>query len=149
MKCYADTSALVVVYVQAATKHQAAQSVRSVLREVDEVHVSALVEVELAATALRLVRRGELTRRLCDRLLSQFADDLTSGIFVSHPISPETLVAAVEAIHRIGERHRLDSLDAIHLAAANLVGCDAMLTGDRNLAYAAAVFGLRVFDVTT
>jgi predicted nucleic acid-binding protein len=106
---YFDTSALIKRYVDEAGRREVLQ----LLRRHDGV-TSAVLPVELRSALRRRVSEGTLDKERVPEILKRFATDRAFWAFVevtSDVLAPaETLVA----------RHPLRTLDAIHVASAQL-----------------------------
>lgn len=141
---YADPSALLRAYFADEPDHL---ELRLLLLEGDQpVLTSELARVELAAGIRAAERAGRLRRsqRILDRIDADCSDD---GPVVLVRFDPDTVLATAREVVL---RHRLRTLDALHLAVA--VGMTfapageaiTFVTRDNDQAIAAAAIGFSV-----
>ena len=134
---YLDTSATVKLYLPEADSAW----VDRVLRRRTDLVVSDLTVSELASALGRRCREGVLEASVAARIYRRLLSDLADNLFSRVELIPD--------VHREAERMLLSSariplrtLDALHLALATASEVRTILTFDRNLAKAAAGFGI-------
>jgi uncharacterized protein len=140
---YADTSALVSAYFVDEEAHPAMRAL--LLEGPDPVVTSALTSVELSSAVFAAGRAGRLMDPTA--VIDRFDDDCGDRQLVALLAldAGRTLPVAT----RLVRTHRVQTLDALHVAVALLelpdLDPDAVfVTGDRQQAMAAAAEGLRV-----
>lgn len=133
---YLDTSVLAALYIPEARSSAVAAAVGG-----RPPAISALTEVEFASAVARRVRERTLAAADGERVLELFDAHVAERRYRHLPIGAETFVQARRLL-RSGKAP-LATLDALHLALASL-GEEAILTADRQLARAAARFGVKV-----
>jgi len=106
---YFDTSALIKRYVDEAGRREVLQ----LLRRHDGV-TSALLPVELRSALRRRVSEGTLDKERVPEILKRFATDRAFWAFVE--VTRDVLATAETLV----ARHPLRTLDAIHVASAQL-----------------------------
>jgi hypothetical protein len=133
---YVDTSVLVACYCPEPLSRAAEAAVaRS-----DGPALSRLVEIEFYSAVAVKVRMRELDRSTANRIVSLFRQHLDDGRYAAVSITDREYTLARDWIVRFSAPLRAP--DALHLAAAfsnDLV----LLTADRDLARAAAQFGVK------
>jgi predicted nucleic acid-binding protein len=140
---YADTSALARAYLADEPEHELLRGM--LLEGSDEVVTSALTRIELASAVRAAAGTGRLRRwqRLLDRIDADCDED---GPVTLLALQPDVVL---EPAYDLVRRHRLRTLDAIHLAVA-LEDCPrlaadgdvAFVTRDAEQAAAARSLGL-------
>lgn len=144
---FADSSALVRAYLADEPGHEQARAV--IFEGPDAVLASELARVEVPAAFRRAERSGRLGRDLCRDLCDQAETDLGgAGPVVVLSSRLPTLVGRARSLVLA---HRLRTLDALHLAAADLDGRRVagpgrlvLITADENQALAARALGMDV-----
>jgi predicted nucleic acid-binding protein len=141
---YVDSSALVAIYVP----ERFSKTARAAVRAVPQVPYTALHELEVPNAFEALVGRGLMTRAECRAVEAQLQDDLDGRRLVRAPADLDRVFAdACELSRAHTAKHLARSLDLLHVAAAHLAGCTAMVSADdRQLAVAKAT-GLKVVDI--
>jgi predicted nucleic acid-binding protein len=104
---YLDTSSLIKLYVDEA----GADAVRNLVREASIVATSAATNVEMRASLAAWRRDRRLTPPAYSSTRAAFAHDWTRLVAVE--VNDDVIRAAGD----LAERHRLRTLDAIHLAS--------------------------------
>lgn len=139
MILFADSSALIKLYIEEAGSAAMAERARHV-----PMALSVLAYAEVYSTFARRVREALLTEEEHHELAGRFERDWQSVIVVA--LRP-TLVGRVP---RLVRDHPLRGADAVHLASALTLqeaGLGlAFAVADRRLAQAAAKEGLEAFD---
>ncbi len=134
MRVYFDSSALVKRVIDEPERKDFERAFRGLIAEGAEFSSSTLAWVEVSR-AIRLRLEAEPPRRIIDLI-----DTALSGI-EEFPISAQVV--------DIAQRLRpvtLRSLDAIHLASANLLGVDLICGYDQRLLVAAEEYGFRTLS---
>jgi predicted nucleic acid-binding protein len=136
---FADTSALVKLYIEEAGSAAMAERARHV-----RLALSVLAYAEVYSTFARRLREALLTSEEHDELVERFERDWQGVIVVA--LRP----ALVGRIPRLVREHPLRGADAVHLASALTLqeaGLEmAFAVADGRLAEAAAKEGLEAFN---
>lgn len=141
---YFDTSALAKRYVAERGSHD----VDAFLAGQDDAFViSPLVATELESVLRRLLRQRLIDAAFAAQARIDFAADLTAALWAMHPFEAASFARASVLIRELDSP--LATVDALHLACAIEFGCDAIATGDRQLARAAQASGLIVHSFVT
>lgn len=134
---YLDTSAAAKLYLPEVESAWVDRN----LRGRTDLVVSDLTVSELASALGRRCREGVLEASVAARIYRRLLSDLADDLFHCAELTPE--------VHREAERMLLSSarvplrtLDALHIALATAGEVRTILTFDRNLARAAAGFGI-------
>ena len=139
MKAYADTSFLVSLYVPDTHSQAAAAAMK---RVTETVLITALCEVELMNAIQLRVFRKELSAHQAGQAARAFEEDLSAGVFHLEPVA----VAVYERAKRLSARHTptlgVRSIDLLHVAAALVLGVQALCTFDLNQRKLAGAVGL-------
>lgn len=139
MPIYIDTSALAKRYI-AERGSDAFDAF--LLEQTDDCVISPLVATELESIVQRLRRQQLIDARYATQVRRDFAQDLRAALWSMRPFAASGLTLAAELLRTLASP--LATLDALHLASAIELGCDALATADRQLAVAAAERGLGV-----
>ena len=135
--CYLDTSALAKRYLD----EERSDEVDEFLGEQTLLLITPLVRTEMRSLFARRRRMKELDATLEMQLYSTFVDDIRQGYFIEHDVSARVFEGATNLIAQlpsIGIR----TLDALHLAAAQQLGADLLVTADATMRDAARELGL-------
>ena len=139
MILFADTSALIKLYIEEAGSSAMAERARHV-----RLALSVLAYAEVYSTFARRLREALLTADEHDELVERFEHDWQGVIVVA--LRP----ALVGRIPRLVREHPLRGADAVHLASALTLqeaGLEVVFAvADRRLVKAAAKEGLEPFD---
>lgn len=138
MTCYLDTSALAKWYIFEAGSHAFA----SFVAEQAGLWISRLCMVELKCLLARRRRAGIIDNLYESRAFQRFLEQLSSGHLTMFVNSDEHLSGALRLIETSDAPLR--TLDAIHLATADALGCTRLATGDHVMRAAAAQIGMEV-----
>jgi hypothetical protein len=138
---YLDTSVLVAYYCPEPLSEQADRLVRSEIMPA----VSDLTEVELLSALSRKVREGEMDRADAERVATLFSSHLGMQMYTRVPLRRPHYRLARDWIGRFVLPLR--SLDALHLAVAEVEG-RSMATADDRMARSAAALGIETILVT-
>lgn len=134
MITYVDTSTLIKLIVEEPGSESAAQ----IWAASDSLVSVSLVEVEARAALAAARRAGRLTpaaHRRARAILVQLLEQVDT-VEVTHDL--------VASAGDLAESHGLRGYDAVHLAAARLVGCDVMSSADTDLCAAAERDGFHI-----
>ena len=134
MTTYVDTSMLVKLIVAEAGTH-AAYAVWGDARSLVAV---SLIEVEAAAALAAAHRQGRLTLEAF-HVAEHSLDDLIEQLDII-----EVDVEVIERARKLAPHYALRGYDAVHLAAATLVGADVFTSADFALCEAAHQEGMLV-----
>lgn len=141
MIAYFDTSAVVPLLVQEPTTEQCTR----LWDEATRVLTVRLTYPEARAALASAHRAGRLTQPQLTAAVSELAELLDQADVV------ELDAGLARTAGDLAQRHALRGYDAVHLAAALAAADDelVLVTGDADLASAAAVAGLAVARPTT
>ena len=134
MITYVDTSTLLKLIIEEPGSEAAA-----VVWDQSEALASARILYAEARAALAAARRGKRLTPAQHRQAVEILDDLWSQISIVE-IDRDLIERAAE----LAERHGLRGYDAVHLAAALLVGADIFTSADHLLCQAARAEGFHV-----
>lgn len=127
---YCDTSVVVAYYVPEDQSEQAERAMRTQ----SQLMVSSLVLTEASAALRRKVHDKELSNEHAQAALNAFRRDVATGVF--HVVSVDRRHFDHAAAQIWSTKHRLRTLDALHLAVAELDGL-RLVTADMIMAKAA------------
>jgi hypothetical protein len=133
---YIDTSALAKWYLNEARS----DDFEAFIREQQSPAISRLTVVELRCLLGRRRRAREIDERTENRILGTFENDVRAGFLAVHPLEDAHALAAAEIMKHL-KTHPLRTLDALHLAIAQDLGCAQIATADRVMAEAATAIG--------
>jgi uncharacterized protein len=137
MPIYVDTSALAKRYVS----ELGSDVFEAFVNEQDaELVICPLGATEFESMLLRLRRQRLVSDVFVAHARKSFADDLAAGLWALRPFMLTSFSRASELMRNLSSR--LTTLDALHLAQAQALSCDAVATGDRDLARAVRGVGL-------
>lgn len=144
MTTYADSSALLPLYVS----EQFSEAADSELRSAGQLPFTAIHQLEVPNALERLVGRKLMTKEECRSVQRQLRDDLDSQRLVPTTLDlDQVFTEARELSTRYAARYLARSLDLLHVAAAHAAGCTRFVSADdRQLAVAKAT-GLRTRDI--
>lgn len=133
-----DTSALAKRYLH----EPRSDDVDAFLAEQTLLVITTLTTVEMRSLLARRRRLRELDAVLEAQVFAAFLDDVRQGWLIEHELSRPVLQGAVNLIAQL-PGVALRSLDAMHLAAAQQLGSEVLVTADAQMRAAAAELGLR------
>ena len=139
MPIYIDTSALGKRYI--AERGSAAFD-DFIETQGDDFVICPLGAMELESILQRLQRQRLIGTGFAQQARRDFASDLASAVWSMHGFDGACFARGTELLRTLASP--LATLDALHLACAIETGCDALATGDRQFARAAAESGLTV-----
>lgn len=139
MGIYIDTSALVKRYVHEPSSQAFDDFVAA---SDDEFVLSPLTLVELQSVLMRRLRQRDFDRVYLKRLRALFNNDMRAALWVVRPFPTEAFAEAARLIEELDVA--LATLDALHVASAQFLGCTRFATADGQLARAAQRCGLIV-----
>jgi len=141
---YADSSALVPIYVP----ERFSASARSAIRAAGQIPFTAIHDLEVANAFELLVGRHLMTREEARSVQRQLRDDLESRRLM--PISldlGEVFTQAGELSKLHAAKHLARSLDLLHVAAAHTAKCTTFVSADDRQLAVAKASGLETVDV--
>ncbi len=142
MKAYADTGFLVKLYLLEPGSPEAVKALAKVPRP---VLLSELSQLELRNALNLNVFQKRITPAQASAAWGLFQSDLAAGLFQIPQLSSSALHRqARELSDRHSPKLGTRSLDLLHLAAAQVLGCGQLLTFDARQASAAKAEGLTV-----
>lgn len=133
---YCDTSVVVAYYVPEDQSDQAERALRTRSQRM----VSSLVLTETSAALRRKVQDRELSRTDAQAALDAFRQDVLTGLFRVIDVERRHFDHAAAQVW--STRQRLRTLDAVHLAVAELDGL-RVVTADAVMAKAAKELGIK------
>ncbi len=136
MATYVDTSALAKRYL---AERGSEDFERFVNTHDDELVICPLGATEFESALMRLRRQRMANDAFIAKARKSFADDLAAGLWSMRPFDSTSFAQASELMRTLPTP--LVTLDALHLAQAQVLGCDAMATGDKQLARAVEALG--------
>ncbi|MBE7418917.1 MAG: type II toxin-antitoxin system VapC family toxin [Ideonella sp.] len=139
MSIYIDTSALAKRYIAERGSDEFEAFVQA---EGADCVICQLATVELESVLRRLQRERLIDSGYALQVRRDFASDLASALWSMQAFDAACFARANELLRALDSP--LAALDALHLASAVELGCDALATADRQLARAAAECGLTV-----
>lgn len=132
MPIYIDTSALAKRYI---AESGSAEFETFVVEQSDDCLICPLGAIELESVLQRLQRQRLIDSSYALQARRDFASDLASAVWSMHRFDAGSFARGTELLRTLSSP--LSTLDALHLACALELGCDALATGDRQLARAA------------
>lgn len=139
---FCDTSFFAKLYLP----ERESASVQERFDREDQICLSELARVELAAALHRTWREKYWTRSQYQAALAQFAQDDLSNYWTWLPIGEEIVRGAARLYERLPEDVPLRSADCLHLATALHHRFEEIHTFDKHQAAAAAALGLRTIN---
>jgi predicted nucleic acid-binding protein len=136
---FCDTSTIVKLYVP----ERESAAVRRRLEAEDEVAVSELMRIEMAATFHRRLREKRWTRADFSAATRQFARDDLGGFWTWLPLDGGIIAAAAKLYTTLSEQVFLHSADCLHLVTALHHRFPEIHTHDQQQAKAALALGLK------
>lgn len=132
MPIYIDTSALAKRYIAESGSDDFEAFVTG---QNDECVICPISAIELESVLQRLQRQGLIDSGYALQARRNFASDLASAVWSMQRFDAASFARGTELLRTLS--CALATLDALHLACAMELGCDAIATGDRQLARAA------------
>ena len=144
MNTYADSSALVPLYVA----EQFSDMAELALRTAGQIPFTVIHQLEVTNAFEQLVGRTVMTREESRVIQRQLQEDLDAQRLVLVPLDlDQVFLKACELSAAYAARHLARSLDLLHVAAAHAATCtDFVSADDRQLAVAKAS-GLKMVDI--
>lgn len=144
MKTYADSSALVPLYVT----EQFSDAAESALRPAGQIPFTAIHRLEVPNAFERLVGRGLMTREECRSVQQQLQDDLDRQRLMTVSVDLDRVFTQASELSALyAARHLARSLDLLHVAAAHAAGCTRFVSADERQLAVAKASGLRTVDI--
>jgi predicted nucleic acid-binding protein len=141
---YIDTSALAKRYIHETTSERFDQFVANTA---DDFMLTPLTVTELASALRKRLRAGAFDATYLKRAEAAFDRDLRDALWAVQPVEPAAFEAASRLIRELDAP--LAALDAIHLASALGYGCTGVATSGRQMACAARLCDLDVYDFSS
>lgn len=144
MTTYADSSALVPIYVP----ERFSMAARDEIRRAGQIPFTAIHHLEVPNAFELLVGRDLMTRDECRAIQRQLRDDLEQHrlILVSLDLD-QAFVQASELSKAHTAKHLARSLDLLHVAAARALMCTSFVSADDRQLAVAKASGLRAIDI--
>ena len=134
MRVFFDSSALVKRYIGEAGTGE----VLAWCDQATELAVAVIAVPEVVSAFRRLVREGRIGEAHYAELKADLRADLADALLCE--TSPQVLQRAIATL----EAYPLRGMDAIHVAAALVIGADVFVSADARQCTAATGLGLRV-----
>lgn len=144
MTTYADSSALIALYVNEAHSREARRQIRAVA----QVPFTALHDLEVRNAFEALRGRRLITAKQLRALREHLEADVSAYRLCRTPLELGSIFADARALaERYTARILCRSLDILHVVAAKTIGCSRFVSGDdRQLKLARAV-KLKAIDI--
>ncbi|HPY38878.1 MAG TPA: type II toxin-antitoxin system VapC family toxin [Thiolinea sp.] len=139
MRSYLDTSALAKWYLNEVGSEQFA----AWIAEQDDTHISTLTVTEFRCLLARRERMKELGSTSAQQIFATFEHDIEQGFLILHEVQNDDLVMARQLIDRLANLP-LRTLDAMHLAIAERMNAEALVSADKVMLEAADYLGMQV-----
>ena len=139
MSVYLDTSALLKRYLPERNSN----AFETYFRDVESAQISRLTLVELRSALARKRREGRVDSTKEAEALIEISTDIQDGLLTVSPANDIHFVAAFHLMGRLGGLP-LRTLDALHLATAQTLETDTLVTADDVMRRAAEALGLTV-----
>jgi predicted nucleic acid-binding protein len=140
---YADTSFILSLHLAADVHHVRAVRFARAWTEPPRLPLTDYGTYEATNALMQLVARGELSGAEAQALIREIAGGKATGVFRSAALDhPGWLRRARELAVEVTPRVNVRALDLLHVAAAQLLGADRLLTFDGNQRRAALAAGL-------
>ena len=144
MTTYFDSSALVAIYVP----ERFSKAVRRALSRAPQIPFTQLHQLEVLNAFELMVGRGSITRKECREVQMQLQNDIENNRLVRFSVDLDAAFANAGDIAASQTAKSLTrSLDLLHIAAAQLAGCTALVSGDDRQIMVAKATGLRTIDI--
>ena len=141
---YWDTSTLAKLYVSELDSAQFA----AYLAATGPITTSELARWELFRVLARKEAEGLIPTGAAEAIYASFLADLASGKVRLVPMSPlleARFQQLVLRLHRLNPPLVVRTLDAIHIATADLHSADVLIATDTNMRKCAAAIGLKLY----
>jgi uncharacterized protein len=138
---YMDTSALLKRYVSEALSERFEEFIVHA-SATDALVLSPLCLTEMVSALKRRERMGEFDASYTQQALAQLQAEVSAGVWTIKPFP--TLAFSKASDLMLSLSSHLSTLDALHLACAQIMGCTAMACADQRLCLAASSVGLTV-----
>jgi predicted nucleic acid-binding protein len=144
VKTYVDSSVLVAIYVP----EHFSQTARQTVRAVPQIPFTQLHELEVRNAFESLVGRALITRDECRAILAQLDEDLDSQRLARVSLDLDGVFTSASDLSRTYTAKVLtQSLDLLHVAAAQAMMCTRLVSADDRRLVVAKAAGLTVVDV--
>ena len=136
---YVDTSALAKRYL----REPHSDALDSYLCTFPWVAISTLTKVEIYCLLARRRRYRELDQGQESRVRVAVEEDIELGVLEILPVEDRHVRRSIRLLDSL-DRHALRTLDALHLAIAEVSGHRVLATADVKMAEAASTMGLEI-----
>jgi predicted nucleic acid-binding protein len=144
VKTYVDSGVLVKLYSWEILSEVAAKLVA----DLSGVPLVALHELEIRNALRAQQGRGVITEKQLREALRAFESDVREHRLVRVQVGwSEVFLAGERLSRRFTAALLCRSLDILHVAAANQIGCEELITGDSRQARLAEMAGLRSVNI--
>jgi predicted nucleic acid-binding protein len=144
MTTYADSSALVALYVT----EQFSDEAEATLKAAGQVPFNLIHQLEVSNAFERLVGRKLMTRDECRGLYHHLQDDLDNRRLVLTSVDLESVFGQATELSRAhAARFLARSLDILHVAAAHVSRCTTFVSADDRQLSVAKASGLAAVDI--
>ena len=144
MKTYADSSALVPLYVS----ERFSEAAETALRPAGQVPFTMIHHLEVSNAFERLIGRGLISRPEGRSIERHLHDDLESRRLIAVSVDLEEVFRNAGVLSRqYAAKHLARSLDLLHVAAAHAAGCTVFVSADDRQLAVARASGLGVVDI--
>ncbi len=144
MKTYADSSALLPLYVT----EQFSDAAESALRPAGQIPFTTIHQLEVPNAFERLVGRNVMTWEQCRIIRRQLEEDLEKQRLVRVVLDLDQVFGEAGALSTAyAAKHLARSLDLLHVAAAHAAGCTTLVSADDRQLAVAKASGLRIVDI--
>ena len=127
MRVAIDTSALIKRYIAI----QGGEELAALLADATSLHIAPHCRVEMHSAFNRLRLTKQMSAAACHAALAEFEQDLAD-----FRVTPWSAAIEIEAIKMLTNSN-LRAMDALHVAAALMVGAEQFVTSDERQAQAA------------
>jgi len=141
MPVYLDTSALAKWYLNEVGSDVFVDWIKGQ----SDVHISSLTVTEMRCLLARRKRMGEISAELEQQIFAVFTEDIERGYLIRHPLLDQHAQAAIGLMEQLPQ-HALRTLDAMHLAIARDIGCQAIATSDHVMAAAVGALEMKTIQ---
>ena len=144
---YWDTSCVLPLYIPEAGSADLSELAGS---QSEPLTSSQILGFEVLFAVHARVARKEIPESFASKVQRKFLSDLDAGRFLLIPLSEDMLVQVVQMTAGLTKRSpvlELRTLDGIHLATAEMLGSEEVVTNDKRMRKAAQILGMGVLPV--
>jgi predicted nucleic acid-binding protein len=136
---YLDTSALAKWYLH----EPGSEEFEAFVRRFPRALISRLNVLELRCLLARRERAGDISEQTAEGAFRLFESDVAQGHLEVCPLDDRHAVKAIALLGQL-RGHPLRTLDALHLAIAQIIGSSLLATADHVMARAGGDLGFEV-----